>query len=45
MRFNGIGPMVALICLAWALIPVKAQCHGLYRNKESHEMDLGPMLL
>jgi hypothetical protein len=28
MRFNGIGPMLTLICLAWALIPVKPNATG-----------------
>lgn len=44
MRFNGIGPMLALICLTWARIPVKPNAMGFIANKESHEMDLGHAL-
>jgi hypothetical protein len=45
MLFNGIGPpMLALICLTWARIPVKPNAMGFIANKESHEMDLGHAL-
>ncbi len=51
MRFNGIGPMLALICLTWALIPVQPNAMGFTAIRSHmrwtlamHFNGIGPML-